>query len=125
MYYLIKCRGRVKKEEDRKVGQKGDKPSLHTWVTEGRIRQAVSAMRKGERASMYELLVLETWQRPLGAWRLRIGKTEDGTCTRCKVLETGEHVVFECERYDGIRYKGLRVKSNDSRIRHIRVTLNK
>ncbi len=64
MYYLSKCKGRVKKEEDRKVGQKGDKPSLQTWVTEGGIRQAVSPMSKGERASMYELLVLVTWQRP-------------------------------------------------------------
>ncbi len=33
---------------------------------------------------------------PIGKWELRIGNTEDDSCERCGVQETGWHLVFEC-----------------------------
>ena len=29
-------------------------------------------------------------------WKKRIGKTEDDDCRKCKVQETGRHIVFGC-----------------------------
>ena len=80
-------------------------------VTEGGVRQAVSAKRQEERRQTgWGLGWIPRWERraatwytylrtdrgPVGKWRKRIGKTDDDSCGKCGVQETGRHLVFEC-----------------------------
>ena len=39
---------------------------------------------------------MRTDRGPVGRWKKRIGKTEDDSCKKCGVQETGRHLVFEC-----------------------------
>ena len=57
---------------------------------------------------MHVLPLLRHGKGPIGVWKNRIGKTEDGMCRRrCGVPETEEHVVFRCERHGGLRLKWI------------------
>ena len=89
-------------------------------VTEGGIKQAVSAGRKAEReqdgwgkdrvvrwsrwaCTLYSYLR----QGSIRVWKKKIGKIEDDRCRSCEVPETGEHVVFRCESHGGLRFKWI------------------
>ena len=40
---------------------------------------------------------------PVGKWKKRIRKTEDDSCERSGVQETGRHLVFECPVNEEVR----------------------
>ena len=80
-------------------------------TTEGGVRQRVSANRQAERqqagwglgrvpkwgrraATWYTYL--RTDRGPVGKCKKRIGKTDNDSCGKCGVQETGRHLVFEC-----------------------------
>ena len=83
----------------------------YNLITEGGVRQKVSAQRREERTqSGWGLGKVPGWGRraatwytymrtdrgPVGKWKKRIRKTEDDNCRKCRVQETGWHLVFEC-----------------------------
>ena len=87
------------------------KPESKTLITEGGVKQRVSAYRKEERQQMgWGLGKVPKWERrattwytylrtdrgSVGKWKKRIGKTEDNSCEMCGVQETGWHLTFEC-----------------------------
>ena len=39
----------------------------------------------------------------MGIWKERIGKTEDDTCGRCGIQDTGWHLGFECPTNEEVR----------------------
>ena len=49
----------------------------------------------GRRAATW-YTYMRTDRGPVGKWKKRIGKTEDDNCEKCRVQETGWHLVFEC-----------------------------
>ena len=39
---------------------------------------------------------MRTDRGPAGKWKKHIGKTEDDKCAKCRIQETGWHLIFEC-----------------------------
>ena len=47
---------------------------------------------------------LRTNKGALQAWKFKLGKVEDPQCRYCgKAVETGDHLVFACEKWDTLR----------------------
>ena len=50
---------------------------------------------------------LRTDRGPVGKWKKRIGKTDDGSCGRCGVQETGWHLIIECLVNEEVRQANI------------------
>ena len=105
---------KAKKAAEGQTAQERDR--VITLITVGGVRQRVSAQRREERqqtewglgkvsgwgrraATWYTYL--RTDREPAGKQKKRIGNTEDNSCERYEVQETGRHLVFEWPRSDG------------------------
>ena len=58
----------------------------------------------GSEGNYNVLSQLRTNKGALQAWKVKIGKAEDTQCRHCgKAVETGDHLVFTCKKWDTLR----------------------
>ena len=94
-----------------------------TLITEGGVKQTVSAKRREERSqrgwgqgkvvgwdrkAVTWYTYLRTDRGPIRIWKKRIGKAVEDNCKKCGVQETGRHLTFECPVNQDIREKTIR-----------------
>ena len=115
----IGIEGNEKADEMAKAGAERRSGMLHWQVTEGGIRQKIKRWRKEvwevkgygkgkvtswARRTTTNYSQLRTNKRALQAWKFKIQKAENPDCRHCeKAAETGDHLVFTCEKWDSLR----------------------
>ena len=105
------------------MAKKGAERGAETLqMTEGGIRQKVKGWRKEERQAVgFGKGKAVSWNRrqpttysqlrtnkgALQSWKHKIGKAADPGCRYCEEdkAETGDHIVFECKKWDNLRRK--------------------
>ena len=114
----IGVEGNEKADEAAKLGASKDTGGE---VTEGGVTQAMRELRKENRRADGILCVadwdrhaattyshLRTGKRDLQTWRFRLGKGTSPICKNCGTTEeTGEHIVFQCPKWEDWRVKRL------------------
>ena len=107
---------------DRMAKKGAEKGAEILQVTKGGIRQKVKDWRKvkrqvagfgkGKAVSWNQRQTttysqLRTNKGALQSWKYRIGRAEDPRCRYCEddEVEMGDHIVFECKKWDNLRKK--------------------